>query len=165
MTSTNSNTKRFLETIRQETSYPTFRAFVSTMTLLVYVLSGFIVAISVAYGQMKEFGAALIGAVCLALLGKVIAEISLMIADIADSTIYTSSKQFQHSNSASFESKSGDVEQAIPKSESTSEAPENLQSQMDAYGISFNGEFYLYKTYRYENLKDALAYAKSQSKT
>ena len=131
------------------------------MTLLVYVLSGFIVAISVSYGQMKEFGAALIGAVCLALLGKVIAEISLMVADIADSTIYTSSKQFQLSNSASFESKSGDDLQAISKPE----APENLQSQMDAYEITFNGEFYLYKTYRYENLNDAIAYAKSQTKS
>lgn len=90
---TSVTTKKYLETIRQASNYPTFRAFVSFMTLLMFVLAGLIVVVAVGTGQMGVIGAALIGALCLALISKVIAEVSLMIADIADSTIYTSANQ------------------------------------------------------------------------
>ena len=79
------------------------------MTLLMYALAVLIIVIAVSVGQMNALGLAVIGAICIALVGKIVAEVSLMVADIADATIYTSANQmhsklqstendFQHSN-------------------------------------------------------------------
>ena len=84
---------KYLLTIRNSSNYPTFRAFVSFMTLLMFGLSVLIVVVAIASGQINVIGASLIGAACLAIISKVVSEVSLMIADIADSTIYTAAHQ------------------------------------------------------------------------
>lgn len=44
------------------------------------------------------------------------------------------------------------------------EVPPSDEQQMEQYGITFDGERYVYGEYRYEKLTDAISYAKVQSK-
>lgn len=87
------DTRQFLNHLRASSNYPTFRAFVSVMTLLVYALAALIIVLALSVGKMESLGLAVIGAICITLIGKIVAEVSLMVADIADSTIYTSANQ------------------------------------------------------------------------
>jgi hypothetical protein len=41
---------------------------------------------------------------------------------------------------------------------------ENLSSEADEYGITFDGEKYRYQTYTYDKLEDAIRYAKLKRK-
>ena len=79
--------QKYLEAIRNNSCYPTFRGFVGFFTLIGYLIAAVIAIGSIFSGQI---GAILIGcavATITALLFRVAKEMSLMLADIADATI------------------------------------------------------------------------------
>jgi hypothetical protein len=89
----NPQKRKYLARIRSDSAYPAFRGMVNVVTLLIYALGGiaFAAAIACALGadsnsSLKPIAlvAVLVGVVCM-LLGKVFREVSLMLADVADS--------------------------------------------------------------------------------
>jgi len=81
--------KNYLDEIRANSCYPTFRAVVLVATIATYLAAGLIIIAGII---AKEFiiGAAV--AIIVAIVAKVAQEVSLMIADIADATIDSASK-------------------------------------------------------------------------
>ena len=92
--------QKYLDKLRINSSYPTFRGFVNSLATAGYVLAGLIVLVAVfaglAGGSVTSFG---IGAV-MTVLGVIIGlffraakEASLMLADIADATLDSAGKK------------------------------------------------------------------------
>ena len=79
--------KAYLKSIRTDTCYPTFRAFVTVATLLTYLIAALAVVVGFVSGHAGGVMISIVIAALLALLAKVGQEVSLMIADIADATI------------------------------------------------------------------------------
>jgi hypothetical protein len=94
----NAQKKQYLDRIRSDSAYPAFRGVVNIITLLFYafgalVIVGAIVQAIIVLGQGKGMGPVGIPITIFAIafglfyivLGKVIREVSLMLADVADS--------------------------------------------------------------------------------
>ena len=79
--------KAYLNTIRADSCYPTFRAFVTIATVLGYIVAALVVVAGFVSGQGSGILIGIVSAVVIALIAKVGQEVSLMIADIADATI------------------------------------------------------------------------------
>jgi drug/metabolite transporter (DMT)-like permease len=100
----------YLNHIRKNSAYPTFRGFVTFFTVV-----GDVVAVLVAIGCLFTGGGGigvggvvlgLLGAVVLALFVTVAREVSLMLADIADATInFTGSHSDAFKSSVSYDEK------------------------------------------------------------
>jgi hypothetical protein len=85
--------KQYLDRIRSDSAYPAFRSVVNIIALLLYavgillLLAGVLVGFGVG-GAGKNFGALIAGIVLglfYVILGKIVREVSLMLADVADS--------------------------------------------------------------------------------
>ena len=87
------NTNDFLKTIRKDSNYPTFRTFIAVMTFLIYLLAAVFFVHSANTLHISEFLLPFITTVTVVLVGKFLSEVSLMVVDIADSSIFTASKQ------------------------------------------------------------------------
>ena len=79
--------KAYLNSIRADSCYPTFRAFVTVATVLAYIVAALVVVAGFVSGQGGGILAGIVVAVVIVLIAKVGQEVSLMIADIADATI------------------------------------------------------------------------------
>lgn len=79
--------KAYLNSIRRDTCYPTFRAFVTVATVLAYIVAALLVVAGFISGQDGGILVGIVIAIVIALIAKVGQEVSLMIADIADATI------------------------------------------------------------------------------
>ena len=85
--------KAYLNTLRADSCYPTFRAFVTVATVLAYIAAALIVVAGFVSGQAGGIMAGIVVAVVVALIAKVGQEVSLMIADIADATIHSAGRR------------------------------------------------------------------------
>ena len=79
--------KAYLNSIREESCYPTFRAFVTVATVLTYIVAVLVIIAGFISGQGGGILIGIVVAVVIVLIAKVGQEVSLMIADIADATI------------------------------------------------------------------------------
>ena len=104
--------QKYLDRIRSDSAYPAFRSVVNIIALLLYavgillLLAGVLTGFGVVGGGTNV--AALIGGIVLGLfyviLGKIIREVSLMLADVADSITDLNSRNenSDHLNKAAF---------------------------------------------------------------
>ena len=83
--------KLYLDRIRSESAYPAFRSVINVIALLFYCLGGLFFAGAFLGGFQSGSPFLLVAGAAMGLLyliiGKVLKEISLMLADIADSVI------------------------------------------------------------------------------
>ena len=95
--------QRYIEQIRTNTAYPTYRRFVGILTILGYVLAGLLVLIAFlgsvegfSVGEYLDAIAVSVGSVVVAViivfLSRLLKEAALIFADIADSITDASSK-------------------------------------------------------------------------
>ena len=95
--------QRYIEQIRTNTVYPTYRRFVGILTILGYVLAGLLVLITLlasieafSVGQYREgftfFVGSVIAAVIIIFASRLLKEAALIFADIADSITDANSK-------------------------------------------------------------------------
>ncbi|MCW4455944.1 hypothetical protein OK348_14225 [Flavobacterium sp. MXW15] len=91
-TQTQTDNHTHLGNLRASSCYPAFRAFIAVFTIAGYIVSAIFALVGFFSGSTFGVLASLIGAVIIALLVKVSAEASLMIADIADATIDSTSR-------------------------------------------------------------------------
>lgn len=148
--------RQYLEAIRSNSCYPAFRGFVKIFTFLGYLLAIGIVVAGMVTGQIGYTILAFVGAIIYAILIRVAKEVSLMLADIADATIDSSSKSVF---AASVESA---VSVASQPTVATSPPEDDDVTAMTRYGITFTDEKYQFQDYRYDKLSDAITYAKRQ---
>ena len=79
--------KAYLNSIRADSCYPSFRAFVTVATILGYIVAAFVALAGFASGEVVPVLGCIVVAVVIVLIAWVGQEVSLMIADIADATI------------------------------------------------------------------------------
>lgn len=82
--------RQHLEAIRSNSCYPTFRGFVNVFTRLGYLCAAFFTAGGLRSGDLGTMLIAIAIAIVAALLVRMGKEVSLMLADIADTTIASS---------------------------------------------------------------------------
>ncbi len=98
------NTKKqnYLSSIRSDSAYPTFRSVIGIIAILMYVLGGIVVLFGLIGGigmmtqqflpgVMTLFISILIGVIYV-VIGKIVKEAALMLADIADSITEANSR-------------------------------------------------------------------------
>ncbi|OWQ93512.1 hypothetical protein CDN99_03325 [Roseateles aquatilis] len=78
----------YLASLRRNTAYPTFRGFIALVKWLTYILGGVCVAVGIMAGPFGMVGGIVAGLVLL-VMGRIGAEVSLMMADMADASIDT----------------------------------------------------------------------------
>lgn len=98
----NTSRQQYLQSIRAETAYPVYRGVIGTIALLGYVLSGVIALGALIAGLGAMANSFLTGLIALIaggvfaaiafLVAKLSKEASLMLVDIADSTIDANSR-------------------------------------------------------------------------
>lgn len=147
--------RQYLEAIRANSCYPTFRGFVQIFTLLGYLVAAVVAIAGFFTGQIGTMILAFAGAIIVALLIRVGKEMSLMLADIADVAIDSSSKATA-ANSSPTPNTSQQTVVATPEDDATA---------MAHYGITFDGEKYQFQSFKYDKLNDAISYARRQSST
>ena len=142
--------RQHLEAIRSDSCYPTFRGFVQVFTLLGYLGAAVFAAAGMMSGQVGAMLIAIAIGIIAALLVRMGKEVSLMLADIADTIIASSARAIAAStpDEATVPVATGPV------------TPTSDEDAMAAYGITFDGEKYQYQSYRYDRLSDAVAYAR-----
>ena len=145
--------RQYLEAIRANSCYPTFRGFVQIFTLLGYLVAAVVAIAGFVTGQIGAMLLAIAGAIIVALLIRVGKEMSLMLADIADATIDSSSKATAVGSSST---------PTVPQ-QTVVAAPEDDSAAMARYGITFDGEKYQFQSFRYDKLSDAISYARRQA--
>lgn len=149
-----------LSEIRASSCYPAFRMFVQISSVLGYLACAVFAFASFAGESPGAILLIVPLAILCALLVRVVKEMSLMLADIADTTISS------HARSALPLSLSLSPE---PKRDATAagkqvEAAPSDSEQMAKHGIRFDGEKYCFREYRYDRLSDAISYAELQAK-
>ena len=144
--------RQYLEAIRANSCYPTFRGFVQIFTLLGYLVAAVVAIAGFFTGQIGTMILAFAGAIIAALLIRVGKEMSLMLADIADAAIDSSSKATAAGSSPT-----------PNMSQQTVVAPPEDAAAMAHYGITFDGEKYQFQSFKYDKLSDAISYARRQS--
>ena len=105
-------------------------------------------------GQPGTIAIAVGAAIVIALLFRVAQEMSLMLADIADVTIDSSARSAASIASSPVAASQPEVHPATPADEA---------SEMALHGITFDGEKYQFRDFRYDRLSDAISYAKRQA--
>ncbi len=94
---------QYIQRIRSQSSYPTFRTFVGVIALLFYIIGAICILVGISAGISQQgigsgmfalFAGVLIGIIYI-VIGKVIKEASLMLADIADSITDLNSRNDQ----------------------------------------------------------------------
>jgi hypothetical protein len=98
----NASRQQYLQSIRAETAYPVYRGVIGTIALLGYVLAGVIALGALVTGLGAMASSFLTGLITLVaggvvaaitfLVAKLSKEASLMLADIADSTVDANSR-------------------------------------------------------------------------
>ena len=142
--------RQHLEAIRSNSCYPTFRGFVQVFTLLGYLGAAVFAAAGLMSGQAGAMFIAIAIGIIAALLVRMGKEVSLMLADIADTTIASSARSVAASTPVA----------ATAPVATTPVTPTSDDDAMAEYGITFDGEKYQYQSYRYDKLSDEIAYAK-----
>jgi hypothetical protein len=137
--------KKYLDRIRSDSAYPAFRSVVNIIALLLYtvgillLLAGVVVGFGVG-GADKNFGAFIAGIVLglfYVILGKIIREVSLMLADVADSITDLNSRNegSDHLSKTTQASDLGRIAQASEEAATNSQANADLLRQLiRAYG-------------------------------
>jgi hypothetical protein len=93
----NASKQHYLQIVRGNTAYPVYRGFVETVALLWFLLAG-VIALFAVIGGMVVLRTTTLGAVAIIIVGGTVAailfmlarlskEASLMLADLADSTV------------------------------------------------------------------------------
>ncbi len=98
----NSSKEQYLESIRSNTSYPTYRAVIGTIAIVGYLLAGFegLAALIAGFGSMRYsffqgVGILIMGLIVAALtflLARFWKEAALILADLGDSTVEANSR-------------------------------------------------------------------------
>jgi hypothetical protein len=146
--------RQHLESIRSKTCYPTFRGFIQIFVLLGYLVAAAVAGVGIVTGQPGTIAIAVGAAIVIALLFRVAQEMSLMFADIADVTIDSSARSAAPIASSPVSASQPEIHPATPADEAAA---------MALHGITFDGEKYQFRDFRYDKLSDAISFAKRQA--
>lgn len=142
--------RQHLDAVRSNTCYPAFRGVIQVFTLIGYLVAVVVAGVGVMSGQPGTIAIAVGIAIVLALFFRVAQEVSFMLADIADVTIDSSARSVSPTPVA--------ASQPVLRTAT----PMNDEAAMALYGITFDGERYRFRDFRYDKLSDAINYAKRQ---
>jgi hypothetical protein len=102
----NAAKQQYLQVVRSNTAYPVYRGFVATVALLWFVLAGMIGLFALLGGMSMLSTSTLLGvgiiinggvvAAILFMLARLAKEASLMLADLADSTVDANKDRVSH---------------------------------------------------------------------
>lgn len=84
---------KYLDRIRGNSCYPTFRIVVQIVTYLAYFAAICLVIMGFITGKLSSILLMIVAAAALALLARVAQEVTLMVADIADAAIDSAAAQ------------------------------------------------------------------------
>lgn len=84
---------RYLERIRGNSCYPTFRIVVQIATYLAYLAAGCLVIVGLITGKVSTILLMIVAAAVVAIVARVAQEVTLMVADIADAAIDSAAAQ------------------------------------------------------------------------
>jgi|JI8StandDraft_2_1071088.scaffolds.fasta_scaffold55568_2 hypothetical protein len=149
-----------LSEIRASSCYPAFRMFIQISSVLGYLACAVFAFASFAGESPGAILLVVPLAILCALLVRVVKEMSLMLADIADTTISGYARNI--SPLASLQSI--EVKGGTPMAAKQVEPAPSDSEQMAKHGIRFDGEKYCFREYRYDRLSDAISYAELQAK-
>lgn len=150
--------------------YPALR-MVSTWLNLIGWLTGFLTAIAALIVLTNgEGGISFVAAIAILIVGSfitivqfAISESVIVLVDIEQNTRNAASNIVSKINATEPSSEFQKIDNSV---QSTSISDNNLTEQqlMDSFCITFDGENYHFMEYKYQNLKDAVNYAKSKSR-
>ncbi|MFC7461547.1 hypothetical protein [Hydrogenophaga defluvii] len=104
----------YLNHIRNQSAYPTFRAFIQIIHIIVIIIAAGIAVSGLFISKEAIIPLILLGAL-IYIAGKIATEVSLMVADTADSTIEKGSRDWKRpTNEINNEKQTAETNQPIP---------------------------------------------------
>ncbi len=155
--------KAYLHTIRANSCYPTFRAFITIATALSYIVAALVVIGGVYAGQIAGLLVGVAIALVIVLVAKAGQEVSLMIADIADATIDSAGQVRESRQDLGARTNDSGEKRDHAAHIASSVSPE-VAELMAKYGIAYDGRRYRYTTCRFDSPGEAIRYAQSVAK-